>query len=170
MKVNVRLCRPSVELAAAAAGEGDERAPMTLDEQNYLRSRYEALIAFAAKLTPTDVDMQAACTGIVAPETVLQRDIAERVPAEVVQVIVQSAGMRDYLNAVIQAAVMFAVDVLGCLTKLACGFFWVFAFVYLKLNTEDKFTDICAGVELIIMTMRTSIKSCLQAQFPYESM
>ena len=152
MKVNVRLCRPSVELAAAAAGEGDERVPMTLDEQNYLRSRYEALIAFAAKLTPTDVDVQAACAGIVAPETVLQRNIAERVPAKVIQVIVQSAGVSDYLNAVIQAAVMLAVDVLGCLTKLACGFFWVFAFVYLKLNAEDKFTDICAGVELIVIS------------------
>lgn len=137
---------------------------MTLHEQNYLRNRCAALAVSASKLTSAYVDVQTTCAGIVAAEIVLQRNIAELVPAEVFQVIVQSAGVCDYLYAVVQASVVLAVDVLGRFAKLACGFFGVFAFVYLKLNTEDKFTDICAGVELIIMTMRTSIKSCLQAQ------
>ena len=110
---------------------------MTLHEQNYFCNCCAALAVFSSKLTSAYVDVQTTCTGIIAAEIVLQRNIAELAPAEVFQVIVQSAGVRDYLYAVVQASVVLAVDVLGCFAKLTCGFFGVFAFGYLKLKTEN---------------------------------
>lgn len=132
---------PLVKLARGPAAELQQFFPMLLEkvedsgDHNILRRRS------SSKGVPADVDMEAAGSRLMGAVAHTDSLLENGGPGHVFFVVLQAHGMGDDLKAVLQGAVMLAVDVLrfpvGDLHKLSSIGGAFPALVDLKLNAKE---------------------------------
>ena len=103
---------PLLHLTVGAAAELEQLLPVLLEEKQDSCNDLLLLGDVVAKGGAVDMDMQAAGLGLMAPVVQLSGLLQNGLPRHGLHVVFEGHRMADHLEAVVQAAVMLAVDAL----------------------------------------------------------
>lgn len=102
--------RPAVQLPLGAAAELQQLLPVLLEEVQHPGDGRVLLCLGAAKGGPAHMDMEAAGVGLVAGVAQLHSPAQQLLPGHLLRMVAQRHGMGHQLKAIVQGAVVFAVE------------------------------------------------------------